>query len=59
MSGDRGRWKGSERRFYYSQLELFFTIKKCPKQPALECPIDAFGASARPMVVFSGFYESH
>jgi hypothetical protein len=34
-------------------------FKKCPKQPALECPIDAFGASARPMVVFSGFYESH
>ena len=25
----------------------------------LVCPIDAIGASARPMVAFSGFYESH
>jgi len=30
---------------------------KCPKQPALVCPIDAIRASARPMVAFSGFYE--
>jgi hypothetical protein len=29
----------------------------CPKQPALACPIDAIGANACPMVVFSGFYE--
>ena len=35
-----------------------FTMK-CPKQPALVCPIDAIGASARPMVAFSGFYEGH
>jgi len=32
---------------------------KSKKQPALACPIDAIGASARPMVAFSGFYESH
>ncbi len=32
---------------------------KCPKQPALACPFDAIGASARLMVAFSGFYESH
>jgi hypothetical protein len=32
---------------------------KCRNQPALECPIDAIGARARPMVAFSGFYESH
>ena len=31
---------------------------KSEKQPALACPIDAIGASARPMAVFSGFYES-
>jgi hypothetical protein len=31
---------------------------KSKKQPTLACPIDAIGASARPMVVFSGFYES-
>jgi len=31
---------------------------KCPKQPALACPIDAIGASACPMVAFSGFFES-
>ncbi len=34
-------------------------MMKCPKQPALACPIDAIGASARPMVAFSGFYENH
>ncbi len=32
---------------------------KLKKQPALVCPIDAIGASARPMVAFSGFCESH
>jgi hypothetical protein len=32
---------------------------RCPKQPALQCHIDAIGLSARPMVAFSGFYESH
>ncbi len=32
---------------------------KCPKQPALACLIGNFGASACPMAVFSGFYESH
>jgi len=32
---------------------------KSKKQPALVCPIDAIGASARPMAAFSGFYESH
>ncbi len=31
---------------------------KSKKQPALACPIDAIGASACPMAVFSGFYES-
>jgi len=31
---------------------------KSKKQPALACLIDAIGASARPMAVFSGFYES-
>jgi len=31
---------------------------KSKKQPALACPIDAIGASARPMGVFSCFYES-
>jgi len=31
---------------------------KSKKQPALVCPIDALGASARPMAAFSGFYES-
>ena len=29
------------------------------KQPVLACHIDAIGVSACPMVVFSGFYESH
>ena len=32
---------------------------KPKKQPALVCPIVYIGASARPMVAFSGFYESH
>ena len=32
---------------------------KCPKQPDLACPFCNIGASARPMVAFSGFYESH
>ena len=32
---------------------------KLKEQPALVCPIDAIGASAHPMAVFSGFYESH
>jgi len=40
------------------QLKPFFTIKS-KKQLALECPVDAIGASARPMAAFSGFYESH
>jgi hypothetical protein len=31
----------------------------CRKQPALACPIGNIGVSARPMVAFSGFYESH
>ncbi len=31
---------------------------KLEKHPALACPIDAIGASACPMTVFSGFYES-
>ena len=31
---------------------------KSKKQPALVCPIDVIGASAHPMVVFSGFEES-
>jgi hypothetical protein len=31
---------------------------KLKKQPALVCPIDAIRASARPMAVFNGFYES-
>ena len=32
---------------------------KPKKQPALACPFDNIGASACPMVAFSGFYESH
>ena len=32
---------------------------KCPKQPDLACPFCNIGASAHPMVAFSGFYESH
>ncbi len=32
---------------------------KCKNQPALACPIGNIGASACPMVAFSGFYESH
>jgi len=32
---------------------------KSKKQPALACPFDNIGASARRMVAFSGFYESH
>ena len=32
---------------------------KSKKQPALACPIDDIGASARPMAMFTGFYESH
>jgi hypothetical protein len=32
---------------------------KSKKQPVSACPFDNIGASARPMVVFSGFYESH
>ena len=35
-----------------------FTMK-CPKQPDLACPFCNIGASARPMVAFIGFYESH
>ena len=31
---------------------------KCKKQPSLVCPIGNIGASACPMVAFSGFYES-
>ena len=31
---------------------------KSKKQPALVCPIDAIGAGAHPMAVFSGSYES-
>jgi hypothetical protein len=40
------------------QMELFFTMKS-KKQPALVCPFDNIGASARPMMAFSGFYGSH
>jgi len=32
---------------------------KSKNQSALACPIVAIGASARPMVAFSGFCESH
>jgi hypothetical protein len=32
---------------------------KSKKQLALVCPFDNIRASARPMVAFSGFYESH
>ena len=39
------------------QLEPCFTMKS-KKQPALVCPIDAIGASACPMAMFSGFNES-
>jgi len=38
-------------------LEPFFTTKS-KKQLALACLIDAIGASARLMAVFSGLYES-
>ena len=34
-------------------------MMRCPKQPALACHIVNIGASARLMVVFSGFYENH
>ena len=34
-------------------------MMKWKKQPALACPIDAFGVSARPMAAISGFFESH
>jgi hypothetical protein len=34
-------------------------MMKLKKQPALTCPFDNVGASARPMVAISGFYESH
>ena len=33
-------------------------MKKCPKQPEVACPFYNIGAIARPMVAFSGFYES-
>jgi hypothetical protein len=32
---------------------------KSKKQPVFACPCDNIEASAHPMVVFSGFYESH
>jgi len=32
---------------------------KSKKSPALACPTDAIGASARPKAAFSGFYKSH
>ncbi len=34
-------------------------MMKWKNQPVLACPIDAIGASARPMAAFSGFFESH
>jgi len=34
-------------------------MMKCRNQPALTCPIDAIGATARPMAAFICFYESH
>ena len=34
-------------------------MMKCPNQPELTCPFYNIGASACPMVAFSGFYESH
>ncbi len=40
------------------QLETFFTMKQ-PKQPALVCLFYNIGVCARPIVAFSGFYESH
>ena len=42
------------------QLEPFSTIK-CKNRPVLACPIGNIdiGASAHPMLAFSGFYESH
>jgi len=41
-----------------STQALFLFHDKSKKQPALACPIDAIGASARKMAAFSGFYES-
>jgi len=38
--------------------EALFTMKS-KKQPALAYPFDNIGVSARPMVAFSGFYESY
>ena len=32
---------------------------KCPKQPALACPISNIGVSARLMAAFNVFFESH
>ena len=34
-------------------------MMKCPNLPELVCPFYNIGASAHPMVAFSGFYESH
>ncbi len=34
-------------------------MMKSKKHPTLACPFDNIGASARPIVAFSGFYESH
>ncbi len=34
-------------------------MMKCLKQPDLACPFCKIGGSDHPMVVFSGFYESH
>jgi len=34
-------------------------MMKCPKQPDLACPCCNIGGSARPMLAFGGFYESH
>jgi hypothetical protein len=39
------------------QLEPFFAMKS-KKLPALACPIDAIGASARLMGTFSGFMKA-
>jgi len=40
------------------QLEPFITVKS-KKQPVLVCSIGNIRASAHPMAVLSGFYESH
>ena len=53
-------WYGIPRLLFGANMSTgaFFTMK-CKNQLALVCPISNIGAIARPLVAFSGFYESH